>query len=62
MQDLINTLMLICASVAAMAFGVLGAYGICRAGFAVLRMHARSVAAGAANVQPLREPQAARLS
>jgi hypothetical protein len=43
MQDAVNTLMLICASLAAMAFGVLSAYWICRAGFAVLRAHARSV-------------------
>ncbi len=50
--------MLICASAAAMAFGVLAAYGICRAGFAVLRLHARSVALEAANVQSSREPQA----
>lgn len=44
MQDAMNLLMLVCASVAAMAFGVLAAYGICRAAFAVLRIHARSVA------------------
>lgn len=62
MQDLINTLMLICASLAAMAFGVLSAYGICRAGFAVLSLHARSVALEAATVQSQREPQAARLT
>lgn len=62
MQEVINTLMLICASAAAMAFGVLSAYGICRTGFALLRLHARSVAMEAASVQSQREPQAARLS
>jgi hypothetical protein len=50
MQDLINSVMLICAGVAALAFGVLAAYGICRAAFAVLRIHARSVA-GSFSVQ-----------
>ena len=45
MQDAINTLMLICASLAALAFGVLAAYGMCRAAFAIFRIHARSVAA-----------------
>lgn len=44
MQDAMNTLMLVCASLASMAFGVLVAYWLCRAGFAMLRMHARSVA------------------
>jgi hypothetical protein len=51
MQDAMNLLMLVCASVAAMAFGVLAAYGICRAAFAVLRIHARSVAGAAIRVQ-----------
>ncbi|MGB7191715.1 MAG: hypothetical protein WBD10_16380 [Acidobacteriaceae bacterium] len=51
MQDLINLVMLICASVAAMAFGVLAAYGICRAAFAVLRIHARSIAGTSFRVQ-----------
>jgi len=51
MQDAMNLLMLVCASVAAMAFGVLAAYGICRAAFAALRIHARSVAGTAISVQ-----------
>jgi len=58
MQDVINMLMLICASAAAMAFGVLAAYGICRVGFVILRLHARAVAMEAANVRSQREPQA----
>lgn len=44
MQDLVNTVMLICASAASMAFGVLVAYGVCKVCFIVLRIHARSVA------------------
>ncbi|MBW4026873.1 MAG: hypothetical protein HIU93_05680 [Acidobacteria bacterium] len=56
MQDFISLLMLICASLAALAFGVLSAYAVCRAAFAGLRVHARSVA------QPAPKPQAAGLS
>ncbi len=44
MQDSVNMLMLLCASLAALAFGVLSAHVICRAAFGLLRMHARSVA------------------
>jgi|HubBroStandDraft_1064217.scaffolds.fasta_scaffold145512_2 hypothetical protein len=44
MQDAINLLMLACASLAALAFGVLLAYGICRVAFAAMRLHVRSVA------------------
>lgn len=70
MQDALNTLMLVCASLASMAFGVLVAYWICRAGFAVLRIHARSVALGstvpvlgsAAPVRVQREAHIARLT
>jgi hypothetical protein len=62
MLDGINTLMLVCASLAAMAFGVLAAYGICRAGFAILRIHARSIAMEAAGIKPQREPQTAQLT
>ena len=58
MQDAMNTLMLICAILASMAFGVLAAYWICRTGFTVLRIHARSVA----GIQPERKPQIARLT
>ncbi|GGH13180.1 hypothetical protein ESZ00_12730 [Silvibacterium dinghuense] len=45
MQDAMNTLMLVCASVASLALGVLAAYGICRLAFTVFRAHAQSVAA-----------------
>ncbi|MGC1361497.1 MAG: hypothetical protein WA826_10000 [Silvibacterium sp.] len=45
-----------------MAFGVLAAYCICRAAFAVLRVHAHSVAMRAAGIQPQAKPQVARLT
>jgi hypothetical protein len=44
MQDIVNSFMLICAVAAAMAFGVLVAYGMCKCAFLLLRIHARSVA------------------
>jgi len=37
MADAFNLVMLICASIGAMAFGVLVAYGIFRVGFAMMR-------------------------
>ncbi|MGA8090218.1 MAG: hypothetical protein WCA10_23300 [Terracidiphilus sp.] len=37
MADVINLVMLVCAAVGAMAFGVLTAYGIFRVGFALMR-------------------------
>jgi hypothetical protein len=37
MTDLVNLLMLIAASLGSMAFGVLAAYGVLRAGFALMR-------------------------
>jgi hypothetical protein len=36
MTDLLNLVMLICAAVGSMAFGILAAYGILRVGFAML--------------------------
>jgi hypothetical protein len=51
MQDAMNTLMLICASLASLAFGVLLAYGVCRAAFAQFRHHAGQVAAQRAMAQ-----------
>jgi len=42
MADLINLMMLAGASVGSMAFGVLAAYGIFRAGFAMMRPTKRS--------------------
>ena len=45
MQNAVNSLMLICAALASLAFGVLIAYGVCRATFARLFRHAGAVAA-----------------
>ncbi len=42
MADLLNLAMLICASVGAMAFGILAAYAILRVGFAFLRPQQKS--------------------
>ena len=41
MSDLLNFVMLICATVGSMAFGILSAYGILRVGFALMRPHPR---------------------
>lgn len=51
MQDVMNLLMLVCATLASLAFGVLVAYGICRAAFMLLRQHAGSLAAQRAKAQ-----------
>jgi hypothetical protein len=55
MGSLLDFAMLICASVGAMAFGILAAYAILRAGFALMRpqRHPAEVKA---------QPQAARVS
>jgi len=45
MQSAVDSLMLICATAASLAFGVLAAYGVTRASFAALRQHAGMVAA-----------------
>jgi hypothetical protein len=37
MTDLLNFVMLICASIASMAFGILAAYWILRAGFSIIQ-------------------------
>jgi hypothetical protein len=42
MADLLNVVMLVCATVGSMAFGVLVAYGVFRVGFAM--MHPRTLA------------------
>ena len=44
MHEAVNTLMLVCAALGSLTFGVLVAYGMTRAGFAALRVHSRSVA------------------
>jgi len=40
MTDLLNFLMLVCASVGAMVFGILAAYAILRSAFSLMRRHA----------------------
>lgn len=37
MTDFMNLVMLVCAAIGSMAFGVLAAYGIFRVGFALMR-------------------------
>jgi hypothetical protein len=44
MADLFNLVMLILASLGAMAFGILAAYGILRTGFALMRPQSRPMA------------------
>ena len=44
MQDMMNLLMLLCAIVASLAFGMLSAMVLCRGAFAAFRFHANSVA------------------
>ena len=44
MVDAINLVMLVCAAVGAMAFGVLTAYGIFRVAFALMRPKTARVA------------------
>jgi hypothetical protein len=55
MADLLNLAMLICASIGSMAFSLLTAYGILRAGFGLMRPRQRPVV-----VKP--QPEAARFS
>jgi hypothetical protein len=43
MTDLVNFVMLIAASVGSLALGVLAAYGVLRAGFAIMRPQGQSV-------------------
>jgi ABC-type glycerol-3-phosphate transport system permease component len=47
MQELMSTLILVCAALASLALGVMLAYGLCRSAFAVFRIHAKTVAAEA---------------
>jgi hypothetical protein len=59
MRDAVNMLMLICAALASLAFGVLVAYGVCRVAFAKLRQHAGQIAEQRATAQivpPVSQP------
>ena len=48
MADTVNFVMLVAAAAGSMAFGVLAAYGILRAGFALMKPQGRSSAVKAA--------------
>lgn len=54
MADLLNLTILVCASAGSMGFGILAAYGILRAGFALMRPRSRRLAVKA-------QPEAARV-
>jgi hypothetical protein len=41
LADVLNFTMLVCASIGSMAFGILAAYAILRAGFYLIRPHPR---------------------
>jgi hypothetical protein len=43
MQDQVNMVMLVCAALAALAFGVMLGYAACKGLFAILRAHARAL-------------------
>jgi hypothetical protein len=47
MQDFVNTVVLICAAIASLGLGVILAFWVCRAGFALLRVQARPAESGA---------------
>jgi hypothetical protein len=55
MANLLDLVMLICASLGAMAFGILAAYAILRAGFAILRPRKQLAAVKT-------QPEAARIT
>jgi hypothetical protein len=55
MTDWLSLAMLICASVGSMAFGILAAYGVLRAGFALIRPPQRPAKVKA-------QPETARIS
>jgi hypothetical protein len=43
MQDLVSTVVLICAALASLGFGVMLAFAVCRVGFALLRLQSPRV-------------------
>jgi hypothetical protein len=57
MQNLLNSILLISATLGSLALGVLLAYVVCTVGFSALKMHARSLS----GTTPA-EPQIARVS
>ncbi len=57
-MDAMNLVMLVCAVLAALAFGVLLGYAACQALFSVLRIHAQSVSAQSARLEISETPAA----
>ena len=51
MQDLMSTLVLICAALASLVLGVMLAFAVCRAGFALLRLQSPSSETSATHAQ-----------
>jgi len=57
MQDFINFVMLVLASIASMLLGVLAAYGICKSAFSLMHWHAnQSSQITPAPAKPTTEP------
>jgi hypothetical protein len=51
MQDLMSTMVLICAALASLGLGVVLAFVVCRAGFALLRLQSSRTESSAAPAQ-----------
>jgi hypothetical protein len=51
MQDLMNLVVLICAALASLGLGVMLAFAVCRAGFALLRLQAPRAEASAVSAK-----------
>jgi len=58
MQDFFNLVMLVCASLASMGFGILAAYALIKGGFAMMHWHSQQQAPEAVKAQA----QVARVS
>jgi len=52
MQDFFNLVMLVCAALASMGLGVFVAYGVFRAGFALMRWHTEQNAPAGVKASP----------
>ena len=57
MQNVMNSMLLISATLGSLALGVLLAYVVCTVGFSALKLHARSLTG-----TPQAKPQIARVS
>jgi hypothetical protein len=54
LADLLNFAMLVCASIGSMAFGILAAYAILRAGFALMRPQRPAIPVVKTQTEPAR--------